>query len=151
MVLLDGGNVVANAVTYRQLMILRQVNPNYICQMWPVVGPLLAKGLPDNCEYTIEQLKGMLATGERTLLVADDGEIKGACAVSLSRHPNKFVCWIMSLGGSGGVLFLAEKLEEWAKAQGCTDIKAETSGKLSNLFKERCGYDNSRVVISKKL
>ena len=134
-------------------MILRQVNPNYVCQMWDVVGPLLNKGFHGNCcEYTIDQLKGMLATGERTLLVADDnGDIKGACAVSLHRHHNKFVCWIMSLGGSGGVLFLAEKLEEWAKAQGCTDIKAETSGKLSNLFKERCGYDNSRVVISKKL
>lgn len=133
-------------------MKLQQVNPNYVCQLWDIIGPMLNSGLPDNCEYSIDQLKGMLATGERVLLVAEnDGEIKGACAVSLQRHHNKFVCWIMSLGGSGGVLFLATELESWAKSQGCTDMKAETSRGLSNIFKSRCGYDNSRVMISKKL
>jgi len=133
-------------------MKLHQVNPNYVCQLWDIIKPMLKSGLPDNCEYSIDQLKGLLATGERTLLVADDnGEIKGACAVSLRRHPNKFVCWIMSLGGSGGVLFLATELEKWAKSQGCTDMKAETTRGLSNIFKSRCGYDNSRVMISKTL
>lgn len=133
-------------------MILRQVNPNYVCQIWPVVGPMLASGLPDNSEYSIDQLKGMLSVGERTLLVAEQGgEIKGACAISLHRHPNKFVCWIMALGGSGGVLFLATELEKWAISQGCTDMKAETTDGLSKIFKSRCGYDNSRVIVSKKL
>lgn len=133
-------------------MIFRQVNPNYVCQLWDIIEPMLKSGLTDNCEYSIDQLKGMLAMGESTLLVAErDGEIKGACAVSLHRHPNKFVCWIMSLGGSGGVLFLASQLEEWAKSQGCTEMQAQTSRPLSVIFKSRCGYDDSRVMISKTL
>lgn len=133
-------------------MKLQQVNPNYVCQLWDIIEPMLNKGIQQDGEYSIDQLKGMLATGERTLLVADkDGEIKGACAVSIALHPNKSVCWIMSLGGSDGVLFLAKELEKWAKSQGCTDIKGSTTRGLSNVLKSRCNYDNSRVIVRKKL
>lgn len=135
-------------------MILRQVNPNYVCQLWPQVSSMLEKALEyAGGEYTIEQLKGMLAMGDKTLLVAEEGEIiKGAAVVSLIRYPNEFVCFIMAVGGrliSSPDIF--DQLSEWAKGQGCTLIRGAARESVERLWRQKFEFVERYRIVEKRI
>ena len=135
-------------------MKLLQVNPNYVCQMWPQVNSMLEKALEfSGGEYNIDQLKGMLATGNKTLLVASDNEvIKGAAAIDLIRYPNDFICFVMAIGGkmiTSPDMF--NQLSDWAKSQGCTKIQGAARESVERLWRQKFGFSERYRIVEKPL
>lgn len=131
-------------------MELKQVNPRYVCQIWPDIKDMLANALSySGGEYNIDQLKSMLSSGSKILLVADNnGEIKGAAAVSLDLWPNDHTCFIMAIGGrmiTSADMF--NQLQAWAKAQGCTKIQGAARESVERLWRQKFKFvERCRIV-----
>ncbi len=135
-------------------MIIQQVNPSYVCQIWPMVGEMLANALKySGGEYNIDQLKAMLSSGAKTLLVADDnGTIKGAAAISLDKWPNDNICFIMAIGGrliTSADMF--DQLQGWAKAQGCTKIQGAARESVERLWRQKFNFEERYRIVEKLL
>jgi hypothetical protein len=135
-------------------MNLLQVNPNYVCQLWPKVSGMLEKALlTGGGEYNIDQLKVYLTEGNKTLLVVDDnGDIKGAVAITLLRYPNDLICFISAVGGkmiTSKDLF--SQLENWAKSQGCTKIQGAAFESVARLWRQRFGVIERYRIVEKPL
>lgn len=135
-------------------MILRQVNPAYVCQMWHQVCDMLENALKySGGEYNIDQLKAMLSSGAKTLLIADDnGTVKGAAAISLDRWPNDHICFVMAIGGrliTSKEMFA--QLEEWAKSQGCTKIQGAARESVERLWRQKFNFEERYRIVEKPL
>jgi hypothetical protein len=72
-------------------------------QIWSKVEPFIksAEEKFGGSEYTTEQIKVYLVTGQMMLLVATDDnlEIQGAATVSFINYPNDRVAFVTSIGG----------------------------------------------------
>lgn len=135
-------------------MIVQHVNPSYVCQIWPKIGDMLAKALEySGGEYNADQLKAMLSSGAKHLLVADDnGEIKGAAAVSLDLWPNDHICFIMAIGGrliTSPDMFA--QLQDWARAQGCTKIQGAARESVERLWRQKFNFEERYRIVEKPL
>jgi hypothetical protein len=135
-------------------MNLLQVNPNYVCQLWPKVSGMLEKALlTGGGEYNIDQLKVYLTEGKKTLLVADnEGEIIGAAAITLIQYPNDFICFVSAIGGkmiANRNLF--SQLEDWARSQGCTKIQGAAFESVARLWRQRFGVIERYRIVEKPL
>ena len=135
-------------------MNVKEVNPAYVCQIWPQVGSMLEKALAyAGGEYNIDQLKAMLSAGTKRLLVADDnGEIKGAAAISLDRWPNDHICFVMAIGGRLITsIDMFEQLQAWAKSQGCTKIQGAARESVERLWRQRFKFEERYRIVEKPL
>jgi len=87
-------------------------------------------------EVTPDQLKMLLARGERVLLGARDGEkITGWAAVQVQQLPNIRCLYIFALQGRG--ICSAEGvglLREYAQANGCTTIRGAVRASMARLL-----------------
>lgn len=101
-----------------------------------------ASSLADACkwasrEITPDQLKMLLARGERILIGArDGGEIKGWAAVQVQQLPNIRVLYIYALQGEG--ICTPEGfalLKEYAKAHGCSSIRGAVRASMQRMLK----------------
>lgn len=129
-------------------MKLNQVNPQYVCQLWPDVFDFLASGLPDDPEYSLDQLQMMLVRGEQTLLVAEDDGIKGAAAVSIVNHPKQRIAFISTIGGRGiSTPGMFDQLKAWAKGQGCTKLRGCTDERMEQFWNKKLGFTTRYRVI----
>lgn len=135
-------------------MKLNQVNPNYVCQLWPQIELMLDNALKTGGgEYNVDQLKVYLTEGTKTLLVAEDnGNIIGASAISLIRYPNDFICFVSAIGGK----MIANKdlfsqLENWARSQGCTKIQGAAFESVARLWRQRFGVIERYRIVEKAL
>jgi hypothetical protein len=100
-----------------------------------------ASNLAKACEWalrevTADQLKFLLARGERTLLgLRDEGRVKAWAAVQVQQLPNIRVLYVYSIfapGATGPGAF--EKLKEYAKYHGCTTIRGACSESVEKLW-----------------
>lgn len=135
-------------------MLLKQVNPKYVCQLWPDIDGMLAKALVyAGGEYNIHQLKAMLSSGAKILLVADDnGQIKGAAAVSLDLWPNDHICFIMAIGGR--LITSADmfgQLQDWARGQGCTKIQGAARESVERLWRQKFDFTERYRIVERSL
>ena len=101
-----------------------------------------AHKLSDACkwasrEITPDQLKMLLARGERTLIGArDNGEVKGWAAVHVLQLPNCRVLHIYSMCGKGICSFDGLKLlKEHAQASGCSGIRGCVRPSMERLMR----------------
>jgi hypothetical protein len=81
-------------------MIVNHVQTNYCVQVWPQVEGFLAEACKFGDDYTIDQIKVFVCTGQWMLLVAVDNEkIHGAATVNFLNMPNSRVAFITAIGG----------------------------------------------------
>jgi len=83
-------------------LIVQPVGTQYVHQTWPLVEELFAKANKyDTGDYTLDQIRGLLANGSWVLLVAIDEEnnIHGAASVSFYNMPNYRVGFITAMAG----------------------------------------------------
>lgn len=135
-------------------MRIHQVNPSYVCQIWPSVEGFLSSALmTGGGEYNVDQLKGFLTDGRQCLLVADDdGEIKGACAISFNSYPNEYIAFVTAIGGrmiANKDLF--SQLCEWAKSQGATKIRGAAFESVERLWRQKFGFEERYRIVEKSL
>ena len=81
-------------------MIVNHVQTNYCAQIWHEVEGFLAEACKFGDEYTLDQIKVFVCTGQWMLLVAlDNGKIYGAATVNFLNMPNSRVAFVTAIGG----------------------------------------------------
>ena len=81
---------------------IKHVPIQYVNQAWPMVERFISDALQyGGDDYTLDQVRVYIATGQWLLVVAVDleGVIKGAATVSFSNYPNDRVAFITAIGG----------------------------------------------------
>ena len=131
------------------------VAPNNIYNVWGDVESYLNASINvSGGDFTIDQLKLILARGEQTLLVSTDenGKLNGAMTVEFSNRPNNRVMFITALGGNGIVNNETfEQVENWARMQGATKVSAWCQEAQARLYKLKANFNTVRMVVEKDL
>jgi hypothetical protein len=96
--------------------------------VWPTVEPILQRALDrSRGEYLAEDLHGYIKRREMQLWIAvNDGEIKAACLTEIVNFPRLKVCRLVIAAGEGmhhWVKLGSDIFKDWAKAQGCEEIR----------------------------
>ena len=82
-------------------MKIQHVELAYVNQTWPLVEDYISSALEHGQDdYTVEQVKVFVTTGQWTLIVAtEEGQVKGAAAVNFFSRPNYRVAFVVCIGG----------------------------------------------------
>lgn len=82
-------------------MKIQHVELAYVNQTWPLVEDYISSALEHGQDdYTVEQVKVFVTTGQWTLLVAtEEGQVKGAAAINFFNRPNHRVAFVVCIGG----------------------------------------------------
>lgn len=135
-------------------MIIQQVHPNFICQVWPRIDSMLSRALAHaGGEYSLDQLQFMLVRGEQSLLVVEDGDsIVGAAAVSFQSYPAARIAFITAIGGKLiSTPELYEQLVEWCRSNGCTKIRGAARESIARLWKQKFGFEQRYIIVEQQL
>ena len=133
---------------------VKAVGVNYFHQTWPLVEHFLADALKwGEDDYTVEQAKTYLASGQWVLLVAVDEEnkIHGAAAVSFNNMPNDRVAFIVAIGGK-----LISNKDTYAqftallKGYGATKIQGAARESIARLW-TRYGFKERYRIVEAKI
>jgi hypothetical protein len=136
---------------------MRQINivaPDFICQYWAKLEPFFQSSFKFSTDdYSVEQIKFLLVSGQQTCLIALEGEeIIGASAVEISNYPNHRVLHITSMGGKALVEpDLIQQFEGWARSQGVTKIRAFAQDAQARLYRMKMGFDSVAHVVEKTI
>ena len=131
-----------------------QYVPNeWVNQTWPHVAPFVESALSySKGEYTAEQAKVMVTTGQWNLLVAtDDDGIQGMAIVQFFNRPNDRVCFILAIGGkliSSDDMF--KQLKSYAASMGATCIEGAARDSVARLW-TRYGFEEKYRIVGVKL
>jgi hypothetical protein len=131
------------------------VVPNNIYNVWEDVKEYLNASINvSGGDFTLDQLKLILARGEQTLLVSIDEKsiLNGAMTVEFSNRPNNRVMFITALGGNGIVnTETFSQVENWARMQGATRVSAWAQEAQARLYKLKANFNTVRMVVEKDL
>lgn len=117
------------------------VSPAFVDAAWADGANTLAEATKwADREITADQLKMLLARGERVLLGMREGIEKPMAwaAVQVQQLPNircLYVYAIVAHNSTGAEQF--EKLKEYAKANGCTTIRGACSDSIGRLWERK--------------
>jgi len=124
-------------------------------QVWSKVEPFIksAEEKFGGSEYTTEQIKVYLVTGQMMLLVAtnESTEIHGAATVSFINYPNDRVAFVTAIGGK--LVTSPETFAQMAevfKANGATKIQGMAKEAVARLWK-RFGFEEKAILVEVKL
>ena len=130
-------------------MELRVVSQNYVHQTWPLVEEYFAKATKFSDEYTVDQIKTLLANGSWLLLVAVDetNEIHGAAAINFINMPNDRVAYITALGGKSLINSdVYGQLTDVLKNFGATKIQCAARESAARLY-SRVGFKEKHTIL----
>lgn len=83
-------------------LIIQPVSVVYFHQTWPLVENFIADALKwASDDYTLDQVKSLLAKGDWLLVVAVDknNSVRGASAINIFNMPNDRVAFVVAMGG----------------------------------------------------
>ena len=119
---------------------VQPVNVAYFHQTWPLVKELFEKANKyDSGDYTLDQIKGLLANGSWVLLVATDEEnvIHGAASISFYNMPNYRVGFITAMAGKAIVNeAVYRQVCSFIKANGATKVQCAARESAARLYKQ---------------
>lgn len=135
-------------------MQIQYVPVEYIHQTWPLVEGYIASALEySHGEYTPEQAKVYLATGQWTLYVAvdDAGTLHGAGAVVFNNRPNDRVAFVIAIGGK---MFTSHdtwrQFVDLLKSRGATQVEGAARESIARLWK-RYGFEEKYRIVGVKI
>lgn len=135
-------------------LIVRPVSVAYFHQTWPLVEDLFVKANKhDAGDYTIEQIKAFLASGNWLLLVATDeqNEIHGVAAVNFYNMPNYRVGFITAMAGKAIVNEdVYKQVCELLKANGATRVQCAARPSAARLYKQ-VGMQERHIIMETQL
>ena len=133
---------------------VRPVSPAYFHQTWPLVEGLFSSAQKfGGDDYTLEQIKSLLASGSWLLLVATDEEnnIHGAASIEFFNMPNDRVAFITAMAGK-------QIVNESVYSQMCTLLKANGATKVQCAAREsaarlytQVGMKERHIILEAKL
>jgi hypothetical protein len=129
---------------------VKPVNIVYFHQTWPLVKELFEKANKyDSGDYTLDQIKGLLASGSWVLLVATDEKnvIHGAAAISFYNMPNYRVGFITAMAGKAIVNEAVYKqVCSFIKANGATRVQCAARESAARLYKQ-VGMQERHIIM----
>jgi hypothetical protein len=134
---------------------VQSVPTQFVNQIWEKVEPFIksAEEKFGGAEYTAEQIKVYLVTGQMMLLVVVDDklEIHGAITASFINYPNARVAFITAIGGKliSNPETVSQMLEIF-KANGATKVQGVAKEAVARLWK-RFGFENKATLVEIKL
>jgi hypothetical protein len=130
------------------------VHPTIFHQVWPSVEELFVKANKhDAGDYTIDQIKASLASGNWVLLVASDKENKvhGVAAVNFYNMPNYRVGFITAMAGKAIVNEgVYKQVCEILKANGATRVQCAARESAARLYKQ-VGMQERYIIMETQL
>jgi hypothetical protein len=133
---------------------VQPVGVQHIHQTWPLVEDLFIKANKyDSGDYTLDQIKGLLANGSWVLLVAIDSEntIHGAASVSFYNMPNYRVGFITAMAGRAIVNEdVYAQVCSFIKANGATRVQCAARESAAKLYKQ-VGMSERHIIMETKL
>ena len=129
---------------------VQPVNVAYFHQTWPLDKELFEKANKyDSGDYTLDQIKGLLANGSWVLLVATDEEnvIHGAASISFYNMPNYRVGFITAMAGKAIVNeAVYEQVCSFIKANGATRVQCAARESAARLYKQ-VGMQERHIIM----
>ena len=133
---------------------IQPVNVAYFHQTWPLVEDLFIKANKyDSGDYTLDQIKGLLASGSWVLLVATDeqNKIHGAASISFYNMPNYRVGFITAMAGRAIVNEdVYGQVCSFIKANGATRVQCAARESAAKLYKQ-VGMSERHIIMETKL
>ena len=126
----------------------------HVHQTWPLVEKFLADALKwGEDDYTVDQAKASLASGQWMLVVAVDEEntIHGAAAVNFNNMPNDRVAFVVAIGGkliSNQDTY--KQLVTLLKSYGATKIQGAAREAIARLW-TRYGFKERYRIVEAKI
>jgi hypothetical protein len=129
---------------------VQPVGTAYFHQTWPLVEKLFSKANKyDSGDYTLDQIKGLLANGSWVLLVATDEEnvIHGVASISFYNMPNYRVGFITAMAGKAIVNEAVYKqVCSFIKANGATKVQCAARESAARLYKQ-VGMQERHIIM----
>ena len=134
-------------------MNIQRVDIGHIHHVWPLVEGFISSALEHSRgDYTLEQVKTLVAMGNWTLLVAvDDNGVQGAATVDFFNRPSDRVAFLTTIGGkliSSPETF--EQLKTLLKAVGATCIEGAVRDAMARLCL-RYGFEEKYRIVGAKI
>jgi hypothetical protein len=135
-------------------MIIRQIHTNYCAQVWPNVEKYIAEANKyGGDDYTLDQIKAFVCSGQWILLVAVDeqGAVHGAATVSFLNMPNDRIAFVTFIGGRlVSSKESVRQLKEIFKALGATKIQGAARESIARLW-HRFGFEERYRIVETKI
>ena len=134
-------------------MNIERVDPMHVHHVWPVVEGFIASALDHSKgDYTLDQVKTLVAMGNWTLLVAvDDNGVQGAATVDFFNRPNDRVAFVTSIGGRlVSSPDSVEQLKNLLGSLGATCIEGAARESIARLC-SRYGFEEKYRIVGVKL
>ena len=133
---------------------VKPVFPEYFHQTWPLVKDLFSSALKfGGDEYTLDQIKALLAQGSWVLLVAVDEENKvhGAASIEFINKPNDRVGLITAMAGKDIVNEdVFKQVCALLKANGATKVQCAARESAARLYKQ-VGLEERYTILEAKI
>lgn len=133
---------------------IQPVETAFFHQTWPLVEGFIDSAMKwGDGDYTMDQVKALLANGNWLLLVAvdEDKVIHGAATVEFNNMPNARVAFITAIGGK-----LISNRDTYAqmcailKSFGATTIQGAARESVARLW-HRYGFEERYIIVEAKL
>lgn len=135
-------------------MNVQRVAIDYVNQTWPLVEKFIDAGVVHaKGDYTLDQIKTFVTTGQWMLLVVvdDSKNVVGGVTISFFNRPNDRVAFITTTGGVGIITEdCVNQLKNIVKAFGATYIEAAGRESMVRLL-ERRGFKEKYRIVGVKL
>lgn len=135
-------------------MNIRHVPIEWVHQTWPRVEAFLASALEFSDDYTLAEVKTLVATGQWMLVVAvgeTPEDVLGAATVWFFNRPNARIAMITAIGGrliSNPDTF--EQLKAVVKQFGATALEGAARESIARLW-SRYGFTEKYRILGVKL
>jgi len=135
-------------------MKIQHVPLEFVQQVWPSVEGFIASANEHGGDdYTLDQIRLLVGSGQWLLLVASDDEnkIHGAATVFFQNYPNHRVAFITFIGGR--LISNQETFAQMAgilKTHGATKIQGAAREAIARLWK-RYGFTERHVIVETRI
>lgn len=135
-------------------LLVQYVPLAHAARTWPQAEPHIEAALPyGNGDYTLDQIKLYVNTGQWMLIVAADENknVLGAATVSFINYPNDRIAFITFIGGkliSNKETF--NQLCEILRVNGATKIQGMARPAIARLW-SRYGFEERSALVEVKL
>jgi hypothetical protein len=133
---------------------VKHIPVQFIAQTWPLVEKYIVDAQQyGGDDYTVEQVKVYLSSGQWVLIVAVDelGVIHGAATSTFINYPNDRVAFITFIGGSlVSSKEVVTQLGNLLKGFGATKIQGAARESIARLWR-RFGFEERYRVVELKV
>jgi hypothetical protein len=135
-------------------MKVQHVPLEWVNQVWPQVEGFIESALDySNGDYTVDQARTLVTSGQWTLVVVTDDEgIKGAATIAFFNRPNDRVAFVTAIGGKlVSSLDTFNDLKVIAASFGATTIEGAARKSIARLWRKLFNFQEKYTIVGVKL